>query len=292
MIKSMTGYGRARAAENGFDITVEIKSVNHRYFEMYARIPRAYMQLEDRIRNYLQSRIVRGKLEVNISIDDKSSEINTVKLNKSLFEAYYGALKDVSDTYGLALDNSASVALRFPDVIAAEKDDADIEKIWSSVLPVLTQAADSFIAQRETEGQRLSDDIQGKCKEIKGNVDYIEARSSQLISEYEKKLRARIEELLGDTKVDEQRLLTEVAIMADRLAIDEEIVRLNSHCLTLAEMLEKGVSNGKKMDFIIQEMNRETNTISSKIGDLDVTAKVIEIKTCIEKIREQVQNIE
>ena len=279
MIKSMTGYGKARLVTDGRDVTVEIKSVNHRYFEMFARIPRAYMQIEDMIRSYLQTRIVRGKIEVNVSIADNGASVSAVKVNKPLFEAYYAALKDVSETYSLPFDAGAAVALRFPDVIAAEKEDEDVKAVWASVLPAL-------------EGGRLSKDIQAKCAEIKSNVDFIESRSAQLIGEYEKKLRARIEELLGDVKVDEQRLLTEVAIMADRIAIDEELVRLNSHCKTLADMFADGVSNGKKMDFFIQEMNREANTISSKIGDLEVTARVIEIKTCIEKIREQIQNVE
>jgi len=292
MIKSMTGYGKARLVTDGRDVTVEIKSVNHRYFEMFARIPRAYMQIEDMIRSYLQTRIVRGKIEVNVSIADNGASVSAVKVNKPLFEAYYAALKDVSETYSLPFDAGAAVALRFPDVIAAEKEDEDVKAVWASVLPALEAATDAFIAQREAEGGRLSKDIQAKCTEIKSNVDFIESRSAQLIGEYEKKLRARIEELLGDVKVDEQRLLTEVAIMADRIAIDEELVRLNSHCKTLADMFADGVSNGKKMDFFIQEMNREANTISSKIGDLEVTARVIEIKTCIEKIREQIQNVE
>ena len=292
MIKSMTGYGKARAVTDGRDVTVEIKSVNHRYFEMFARIPRAYMQLEDMIRSYLQSRVVRGKIEVNVSIADNGAAVPSVKVNKPLFQAYLAALKDISESYGLPLGADAAVALRFPDVIAAEKEDEDMKSVWASVLPVLEQATDAFIAQREAEGERLSADIRGKCAEIKKNVDLIESRSSELIGEYEKKLRARIEELLGDVKVDEQRLLTEVAIMADRLAIDEELVRLNSHCKTLSDMFAEGVSNGKKMDFFIQEMNREANTISSKIGDLEVTSLVIEIKTCIEKIREQIQNVE
>lgn len=292
MIKSMTGYGKARLVTDGRDVTVEIKSVNHRYFEMFARIPRAYMQIEDMIRSYLQTRIVRGKIEVNVSIADNGASVSAVKVNKPLFEAYYAALKDVSETYSLPFDAGAAVALRFPDVIAAEKEDEDVKAVWASVLPALEAATDAFIAQREAEGGRLSKDIQAKCGEIKSNVDFIESRSAQLIGEYEKKLRARIEELLGDVKVDEQRLLTEVAIMADRIAIDEELVRLNSHCKTLADMFADGVSNGKKMDFFIQEMNREANTISSKIGDLEVTARVIEIKTCIEKIREQIQNVE
>ena len=288
----MTGYGKARLVTDGRDVTVEIKSVNHRYFEMFARIPRAYMQIEDMIRSYLQTRIVRGKIEVNVSIADNGASVSAVKVNKPLFEAYYAALKDVSETYSLPFDAGAAVALRFPDVIAAEKEDEDVKAVWASVLPALEAATDAFIAQREAEGGRLSKDIQAKCTEIKSNVDFIESRSAQLIGEYEKKLRARIEELLGDVKVDEQRLLTEVAIMADRIAIDEELVRLNSHCKTLADMFADGVSNGKKMDFFIQEMNREANTISSKIGDLEVTARVIEIKTCIEKIREQIQNVE
>ena len=292
MIKSMTGYGKARLVTDGRDVTVEIKSVNHRYFEMFARIPRAYMQIEDMIRSYLQTRIVRGKIEVNVSIADNGASVSAVKVNKPLFEAYYAALKDVSETYSLPFDAGAAVALRFPDVIAAEKEDEDVKAVWASVLPALEAATDAFIAQREAEGGRLSKDIQAKCTEIKSNVDFIESRSAQLIGEYEKKLRARIEELLGDVKVDEQRLLTEVAIMADRIAIDEELVRLNSHCKTLADMFADGVSNGKKMAFFIQEMNREANTISSKIGDLEVTARVIEIKTCIEKIREQIQNVE
>lgn len=292
MIKSMTGYGKARLVTDGRDVTVEIKSVNHRYFEMFARIPCAYMQIEDMIRSYLQTRIVRGKIEVNVSIADNGASVSAVKVNKPLFEAYYAALKDVSETYSLPFDAGAAVALRFPDVIAAEKEDEDVKAVWASVLPALEAATDAFIAQREAEGGRLSKDIQAKCTEIKSNVDFIESRSAQLIGEYEKKLRARIEELLGDVKVDEQRLLTEVAIMADRIAIDEELVRLNSHCKTLADMFADGVSNGKKMDFFIQEMNREANTISSKIGDLEVTARVIEIKTCIEKIREQIQNVE
>ena len=217
MIKSMTGYGKARLVTDGRDVTVEIKSVNHRYFEMFARIPRAYMQIEDMIRSYLQTRIVRGKIEVNVSIADNGASVSSVKVNKPLFEAYYAALKDVSETYSLPFDAGAAVALRFPDVIAAEKEDEDVKAVWASVLPALEAATDAFIAQREAEGGRLSKDIQAKCAEIKSNVDFIESRSAQLIGEYEKKLRARIEELLGDVKVDEQRLLTEVAVMADRI---------------------------------------------------------------------------
>lgn len=292
MIKSMTGYGRARGVYGNRDITVEIKAVNHRYFEMFARIPRTYMQLEDYIRNYLQQKIVRGKIEVNINIDDSATDIKTIKLNKQLFEQYYNALKEISRDYSLSLDTSASVALRFPDVIAASKDDANIEELWNDILPVLDEALKSFIAQRESEGSRLAADIKNKCVEIEEKAGYIELKIPQIIEDYTKKLRARIENLLDGVEVDEQRLLTEVAIMADKLAVDEEVVRLRSHCESLREMFTEGVSNGKKMDFIVQEMNREINTVSSKIGDIEITRQAIDVKNTIEKIREQIQNIE
>lgn len=292
MIKSMTGYGRARKLLNNRDITVEIKAVNHRYFEMYARIPRTYMQLEDKIRTHLQQKIVRGKTDVIVNIDDTQSDIRGVKLNENLFEAYYNALKDISQKYNLSLDSSASVALRFPDVLTQTRDETDIEEIWTDVRQVLDEALQDFLHQREAEGARLAQDISGKCAQIENAVKEIEDRLPQIEADYMQKLRARIEELLGDTKIDEQRLLTEVAIMADKLAVDEEIVRLRSHTRSLKEMFENGIAEGKKMDFYIQEMNREINTTTSKIGDIDITKTAIEVKAIIEKIREQVQNIE
>lgn len=292
MIKSMTGYGRARKLLNNRDITVEIKAVNHRYFEMYARIPRTYMQLEDKIRTHLQQKIVRGKTDVIVNIDDTQSDIRGVKLNENLFEAYYNALKDISQKYNLSLDSSASVALRFPDVLTQTRDETDIEEIWTDVRQVLDEALQDFLHQREAEGARLAQDISGKCAQIENAVKEIEDRLPQIEADYMQKLRARIEELLGDTKIDEQRLLTEVAIMADKLAVDEELVRLRSHTHSLKEMFENGIAEGKKMDFYIQEMNREINTTTSKIGDIDITKTAIEVKSIIEKIREQVQNIE
>lgn len=292
MIKSMTGYGRARKLLNNRDITVEIKAVNHRYFEMYARIPRTYLQLEDKIRTNLQQKIVRGKTDVIVNIDDTQSDIRGVKLNENLFEAYYNALKDISQKYNLSLDSSASVALRLPDVLTQTRDETDIEEIWTDVRQVLDEALQDFLHQREAEGARLAQDISGKCAQIENAVKEIEDRLPQIEADYMQKLRARIEELLGDTKIDEQRLLTEVAIMADKLAVDEEIVRLRSHTRSLKEMFENGIAEGKKMDFYIQEMNREINTTTSKIGDIDITKTAIEVKSIIEKIREQVQNIE
>ncbi len=292
MIKSMTGSGRARKLLNNRDITVEIKAVNHRYFEMYARIPRTYMQLEDKIRTHLQQKIVRGKTDVIVNIDDTQSDIRGVKLNENLFEAYYNALKDISQKYNLSLDSSASVALRFPDVLTQTRDETDIEEIWTDVRQVLDEALQDFLHQREAEGARLAQDISGKCAQIENAVKEIEDRLPQIEADYMQKLRARIEELLGDTKIDEQRLLTEVAIMADKLAVDEELVRLRSHTHSLKEMFKNGIAEGKKMDFYIQEMNREINTTTSKIGDIDITKTAIEVKSIIEKIREQVQNIE
>ena len=277
MIRSMTGFGKATAAYDDKTVSIEIKSVNHRYFEMYARTPRSCMQLEDLIRSQLQKKIVRGKIEVNVNISFTGSEDVKISVNKELLKNYLDAFNEISEEFSLKNDVSASIALRIPDALVSETKEMDMDKLWSEVLPVLEEAVDALIDLRTREGGRIAEDIISKCEFIKENVKYIEARS---------------EKLVGDTHVDEQRLLTEVAIMADKVAIDEEITRLNSHCAALAEMFESGESNGKKMDFIIQEMNREVNTISSKIGDIDITKKIIELKNCIEKIREQIQNIE
>ncbi|MBQ7014854.1 MAG: YicC family protein [Clostridia bacterium] len=292
MIRSMTGFGKATAAYDDKTVSIEIKSVNHRYFEMYARTPRSCMQLEDLIRSQLQKKIVRGKIEVNVNISFTGSEDVKISVNKELLKNYLDAFNEISEEFSLKNDVSASIALRIPDALVSETKEMDMDKLWSEVLPVLEEAVDALIDLRTREGGRIAEDIISKCEFIKENVKYIEARSEKLVGEYETKLRNRIIQLLGDTHVDEQRLLTEVAIMADKVAIDEEITRLNSHCAALAEMFESGESNGKKMDFIIQEMNREVNTISSKIGDIDITKKIIELKNCIEKIREQIQNIE
>lgn len=292
MICSMTGYGRARVLDAGRDVTVEIKSVNHRYFECFIRIPRSYMQLEDRVRAYLQSRVTRGKLEVAVNIKDEDAQASSVTVNKKLFESYCAALGDVSQSYGLPLELTALTALRLPDVISCSEQESDTEAVWVTVEQALAEALAAFVERRREEGERLGQDILGKCGLINRQVDLIEADAPRINKEYELRLRQRMQELLSDSQVDEQRLLTEVAVMADKTAVDEEVVRLRAHCNALRDMFEEGVPNGKKMDFIIQEMNRETNTICSKIGDLDIKRRAIDIKVCIEKIREQVQNIE
>ena len=300
MIRSMTGYGRAREIIGDRDMTVEIKSVNHRYCETFVRISRSYMQIEDILRNYIQKNIFRGKIEIAVNIEKTGdSESRTLRLNDGLLREYITILKDAAEKYSLANDVSAISILKMPEVLQKEKEEPDTEELWRDLKTVVDKALAGFFSQREKEGRFLVSDIIKKCDEITEHVSFIESRSEKLVDEYREKLTARINELLGDKKPDEQRILTEVEIMADKLAIDEELVRLASHtenlrCL-LRDALDESVpavSIGKKTDFIIQEMNREINTISSKIGDMEVTLRVIEVKTCIEKIREQVQNIE
>lgn len=300
MIRSMTGYGRAEEIIGDKDITVEIKSVNHRYCEAFIRIPRSYMQLEDILRGYIQKNVARGKVELSVNIEKiAGSENKTLQINEELLEEYLELLKNASEKYGLENDISATTVLKLPEVLKKAKEEPDAEELWNGVKTVTDKALSAFFAQREKEGRFLVEDIIAKCGEITEHVAFIESRSEKLIGEYKEKLSNRIAEMLGDKKIDEQRILTEVAIMADKTAIDEELVRLASHTENLRSLLrdaadenKPAVSVGKKTDFIIQEMNREINTISSKIGDMEVTLRVIEVKTCIEKIREQIQNIE
>lgn len=292
MIRSMTGYGRHRAVIDGREITVEIKSVNHRYFEFSARVPRCYMHLEDFLRAYMQKAIIRGKIEVNVYIDERDVGTQSVHINKPLLADYLDAIGNVAKEYGLRNDASACGVLRLPDVMTVAAEETDFETICAAVEQVANEALKNFLQQRETEGARLASDIIAKCNELDTLRKQIEAMVPTLSVQYMQRLKTRIQQLLGDTEVDESRLLTEVAIMADKTAIDEEMVRLASHTTDLRTMFEEGISNGKKMDFIIQEMNREINTTSSKVGDLTLTRLAIEIKALIEKIREQIQNIE
>lgn len=292
MIRSMTGYGRAQRVVGPRDITVEIKSVNHRYFELNARIPRAYLSLEDPIRAELRRSIVRGKIDLNLTVKREEGDDTDVTVDKELLSKYLTALRSAAEENGLKDDLTASTLLRLPSVVCADTAEEDAAEAWKDIRSVVEEAVAAFVSQRESEGQRLADDIIAKCGELTAFADQVESHLPALMAAYEARLRARVEELLGEHSVEEGRLLTEVAIMADKTAVDEELVRLRSHCTALKEMLEKGVSNGKKMDFIVQELNREVNTLTSKIGDLDVTRIAIEMKSLIEKIREQIQNIE
>ena len=292
MIRSMTGYGRAQCAAQTRDITVEIKSVNHRYFELNARMPRSYLSLEDPIRAELRKLIVRGKVELNLSVSRREGNDTNVTVDRGLLARYLTELRAAAEEFGLKDDLTASSVLRLPSVVSSEGGEEDLAEVWAEVLPVVQEALAAFIAQREDEGRRLADDIVAKCGDLNVFADQVEARLPSLTEAYEQRLRTRVQDLLGEVRVDESRLLTEVAVMADKTAVDEELVRLRSHTATLKDMLEKGISNGKKMDFIVQELNREVNTLTSKIGDLDVTRIAIEMKSLIEKIREQIQNIE
>lgn len=294
MIKSMTGFGRCQAVVNGREITVEIKSVNHRYFEFSCRTPRSYGFLDDKLKSYVNSRVSRGKIDVFVSIGASDEIPAEVTVNHQLVSGYLNAFKELSDTYGITNDASVVAVTRFPDVLTVHKPIEDEEQITTDVLQVAQTAMDSFVAMREAEGEKMKDDILSRANTIISIVNEIEKRSPQTVSEYESRLLERIKQTLAenDIKLDEQRVLTEVAIFADKVAVAEETVRLKSHFEQLSEFLEYTEPVGRKIDFIIQEMNREANTIGSKVQDAVLAHKVVDIKSEIEKIREQVQNIE
>lgn len=292
MIKSMTGFGRAQETVDGMTVTVELKSVNHRYFEFSAKVPRTYGFLEEKLKTFLNSRISRGKTECYVSIENLEESDMEVIVNPSLAKGYVEALRTLSDTFGLKEDFSAISIAKFPDVLTLRKAPADEEKIWNAVQTVAEKAVACFVAMRATEGEKLRADILSKADTILEHVSFVESRSPQTVREYNEKLRQRMEELLENTQIDEQRLLTEAAIFADKVAVDEETVRLRSHISQLREFMDADEPIGRKLDFLVQEINREANTIGSKAQDVEIAKRVIAIKAEVEKIREQVQNIE
>ena len=292
MIKSMTGFGRAQETVDGMTVTVELKSVNHRYFEFTAKVPRTYGFLEEKLKSFLNERVSRGKMECYVSIENLEESDMEVVVNPSLAKGYVDALRTLSETFGLKEDYSAISIAKFPDVLTLRKAPADEEKIWNAVQKVTELAVERFVTMRENEGEKLRADILSKADTILEHVAFVESRSPQTVREYHEKLRQRMEELLENTQVDEQRLLTEAAIFADKIAVDEETVRLRSHISQLREFLNADEPIGRKLDFLVQEMNRESNTIGSKAQDVEIAKRVIAIKAEVEKIREQVQNIE
>ena len=292
MVSSMTGYGRAEETIRGHHVTVEIKSVNHRYFEFGCRTPRGYAFLDDKIKTYLQSRLSRGKVDVYVSVETLEDAPVEVLVNHSLAEGYVKALQEISERYALRNDLTAMGLSRYPDLFSVHKTPENEEEIWSAVSQVLAAATDRFLEMRRQEGERMNADVLGRAAKIMELVAEIEQRSPESVSEYEKKLRQKIQEMLGDTQVDEQRLLTETAIFADKVAVAEETVRLRSHFEQMKAMLSSDEAVGRKLDFLVQEMNREANTIGSKCCDASIAYKVVDIKAEIEKIREQIQNIE
>ena len=292
MIKSMTGYGRHQELLDGMDITVEIKSVNHRYFEFSSRTPRTYGFLDEKLKSYVQSRVSRGKIECYVSVNNLEDESVVVEVNKSLAKGYADAFKALADEFGIENNINAGQLARFPDVLVVRKEEDDEEKIWNAVKAVAEKSVDKFIAMRETEGEKLRDDIVSRADVILSKVEFVEKRSPETVREYQEKLLARMKEVLGDVSVDETRILTEAAIYADKIAVAEETVRLRSHLCQLKDFFNSEEAIGRKMDFLVQEINREANTIGSKASDVDIARCVLDIKSEVEKIREQVQNIE
>ena len=295
MIRSMTGFGRCRETVEGLDITVEIKSVNSRFLDCTAKISRAYGYLEERVKPYLMSRgVTRGKVDVWISVEVMDSGSVEITADEGYLQGYLNALYTLRDKYGLRDDISVMSVARNHDIFQIKKPDEDIEHDWERVLTVLSKAVDTFLSVREREGERLAEDLRGKMENIKGAVDRIEELSLTDVSTYRERLAERIREALGDCQItpDETRLLTECAIHADKVAVDEEMVRLRTHFGAFEEILSSGEPVGRKLDFLMQEMNREINTTGSKCSDAQIAHLVVDVKCELEKIREQIQNLE
>lgn len=294
MIKSMTGFGRCRTVLHGREISVEIKSVNHRFFEFSCRTPKGYGFLDDKLKALVNSRVSRGKIDMFVTVGAAEDTPAEVKINHSLVSGYINAMKEISETYGIENDVTVTAISRFPDVYTVSKAPENEEEITADVLEVANTAIDGFIAMREAEGEKMKADILGRAEVILATVDEIDERSPQTVKEYEERLLDRINRTLQDynINIDEQRVLTEVAVFADKVAVSEETVRLRSHFAQLSKIMESQTPIGREIDFIIQEMNREANTIGSKVQDAEIAHKVVKIKSEIEKMREQIQNIE
>ena len=292
MVRSMTGYGRGEASNDTLAVTVELKSVNHRFFEGSVRAPRQFAFLEDKLKSYVQSRVARGKIDILVSCDFSAADTDKVEVNEQYAKSYVDALRTLVEKFGVIDDISASSVARNQDVFSVTRQRLDEETVWALVSDAAKTAVDNFIKERESEGQRLADDVIARTKTILDWVSIVEKRSPKTVQEYRERIEKKMRELLGDTSVDEQRLITETAIFADRVAVNEETVRLRSHIAHFSEMCEAGGVIGKKLDFTVQEMNRETNTIGSKCQDVEISHIVVDIKSEIEKIREQIQNIE
>ena len=289
MIKSMTGFGRCETAENNRKFTVEMKSVNHRYLDVNIKMPKKLNFFESAIRSELKNYISRGKVDLFITYEDFSENTSSVRYNKELAAEYLGYLKQMASDFDLDCDIRVSTLSKYPDVFVMEEQDIDEEELWKELQRALKGACEMFVQTRITEGEHLRDDLIAKLDGMLKLVDFITERSPQIIAEYRQRLEERVKELLGDTTVDEGRLLTEVTIFADKVCVDEELVRLRSHIETTKNTLTAGGSIGRKLDFLAQEMNREANTILSKSNDLEISNCAIELKTEIEKVREQIR---
>lgn len=292
MLKSMTGYGRGEGIVETRHIVFELKSVNHKFFEINPRVTRGYQFLEDRLKTYLHERISRGKVDLFLQIENLGESSVEVEVNHSLAAGYYRALSELQERYSLPDGPSLELLCRYQDIFTVHKAPEVEEAVWRQVLEIAAPTVDSFLRMREAEGERLRADIMEKAGNILSLVDKVEELAPGTVAEYRERLQGRIQELLSDSRFDEQRVLTEVAVFADKVAVDEETVRLRSHLGQLRDMLHSGAPVGRKLDFLIQELNRESNTIGSKCSDLQIARDVVDLKAEIEKIREQVQNIE
>ena len=297
MLKSMTGYGRAQKILHGRDILVEIRSVNHRYYEYSSRIPRAYGYIDDKLKTLLKTGISRGKVEISVSINNIEGKDTEIAVNKGVAEGYINALRALNSEMGggqpwLEDDLKLSKLIKLPDVFSIQKTPDNEEEVWGDVQEVACEALEKFVSMRCTEGEKLRQDVTEKADGILEMVSKVEELSPVTVDNYRKRLYQKLSEILESKDIDQQRILTEAAVFAEKIAVDEETVRLRSHIAQLKDMLGAEDAIGRKLDFIVQEMNREVNTIGSKAQDLNVTRIVVDMKGEIEKIREQIQNIE
>ena len=292
MIRSMTGFGRCEIQSGEKKFTVEMKGVNHRYQDVNIRMPKKLYFFETAIRSYLKKYIQRGKVDIFVTYEDLSEGQMSLKYNEALASEYLDYFRQMEEKFGLENDVRISALSRYPEVFTMEEQDVDEEEMWNGLREALDGACVQFVSARETEGEKLREDLIGKLDDMKAVVEKIEERSPQILSEYREKLEEKVKELLADTQIDESRIAAEVVLFADKICTDEEIVRLKSHIDHMKSTLQAGEGIGRKLDFIAQEMNREANTILSKANDLTVSNYGIDLKTEIEKVREQIQNIE
>ncbi|MDE5621098.1 MAG: YicC family protein [Ruminococcus sp.] len=292
MIRSMTGYGRAQKILNGRDILVEIRSVNHRYYEYSSRIPRTYSYIDEKMKTLLKTSVSRGKVEVSVTINNIEAKESEISINKAVAEGYINALRSVSDELGLKDDLVLSKLIKLPEIFVVQKAPDNQEQIWADIAEVADESLSKFVEMRSTEGEKLKNDIIAKADFILNMVAQVEELSPQTVENYRNRLYQKLSEILENKDIDEQRILTESAVFAEKIAVDEETVRLRSHISQLKNMFDSDDPIGRKLDFIVQEMNREVNTIGSKAQDLNITKIVVDMKAEIEKIREQIQNIE
>ncbi|MCD8085931.1 MAG: YicC family protein [Clostridiales bacterium] len=292
MLKSMTGYGRGELTLHGRSITVEVRSVNNRYLDCNIRLPKAYACAEDGIQRAVKGAVSRGKVDVFVTVEQEAAEAVAVRVNEAMAAGYVAAFRSMAEQYHLAGEVSLDLIARMPDVVQVEKAPENLEELTEDLLAATRAALADFDAMRSREGQKLYEDLSQRLDTMEGFVSVVERRSPETVAAYRERLYARIQETLADRQIDEGRVLTEVAIFADKVAVAEETVRLTSHIAQFRTMMESGQPIGRKLDFLIQEMNRETNTIGSKCNDLELSTVVVDMKAELEKIREQVQNVE